>query len=247
LSASFNLNPTPTLYLFPTLLSDEAESNWLAVRQFELMDAVNIWFVENERSARRFLRKTGYRKDFDTLPMRVLDKNTESNALKLYIKELSTLGIGAILSEAGCPGIADPGAALVSEAQKQGIDVVALSGPSSILLTLMASGLNGQHFTFHGYLPIKPDERLKKIKALDAEVQKNGSAQIFIETPYRNNALLNDLTANCNSEHILCIGKDLTANQGWTRSKKIKDWSISAPDLHKIPAVFILGKNVYHI
>jgi 16S rRNA (cytidine1402-2'-O)-methyltransferase len=242
LSASFNLNPSPTLYLFPTLLSEEAENNWLAARQFELLDAVNIWFVENERSARRFLRKIGYRKDFDTLPMRVLDKNTEPNALKGYIKELTALGKGAILSEAGCPGIADPGAALVAEAQKQGIDVVALSGPSSILLTLMASGLNGQQFTFHGYLPIKPDERIKKIKALDAEIQKSGAAQLFIETPYRNNALLNDLLAHCNTEHMLCIGKDLTTQMGWTKSKKIKDWKLEAPDLHKIPAVFILGK-----
>jgi 16S rRNA (cytidine1402-2'-O)-methyltransferase len=236
------LNPSPTLYLFPTLLSEEAENNWLAARQFELLDAVNIWFVENERSARRFLRKIGYRKDFDTLPMRVLDKNTEPNALKGYIKELTALGKGAILSEAGCPGIADPGAALVAEAQKQGIDVVALSGPSSILLTLMASGLNGQQFTFHGYLPIKPDERIKKIKALDAEIQKSGAAQLFIETPYRNNALLNDLLAHCNTEHMLCIGKDLTTQMGWTKSKKIKDWKLEAPDLHKIPAVFILGK-----
>lgn len=242
MSASFNLNPSPTLYLFPTLLSEEAENNWLAARQFELLDAVNIWFVENERSARRFLRKIGYRKDFDTLPMRVLDKNTEPNALKGYIKELTALGKGAILSEAGCPGIADPGAALVAEAQKQGIDVVALSGPSSILLTLMASGLNGQQFTFHGYLPIKPDERIKKIKALDAEIQKSGAAQLFIETPYRNNALLNDLLAHCNTEHMLCIGKDLTTQMGWTKSKKIKDWKLEAPDLHKIPAVFILGK-----
>ena len=234
----------PILYLFPTQLSDEADLNWLAPRQFELMEAVKIWFVENERSARRFLRKTGYRKDFDSIPMHVLDKNTELNALKKYIKDLTTLGIGAILSEAGCPGIADPGAALVAEAQKNNIEVIAISGPSSILLTLMASGLNGQHFTFHGYLPIKPDERIKKIKALDAEIQKSGSAQIFIETPYRNNALFNDLMAHCNADQMLCIGKDLTTEQGWTRSKKIKDWKQDAPDLHKIPAVFILGKNM---
>ncbi len=233
----------PILYLFPSLLSNEAEINWLAQRQFELLDAIDIWFVENERSARRFLRKTGYRKDFDTIPMHVLDKSTELNALKQYIKELTTLGTGAILSEAGCPGIADPGAALVAEAQKQGIEVVALSGPSSILLTLMASGLNGQHFTFHGYLPIQPAERIKKIKALDAEIQKSGAAQIFIETPYRNIALLNDLIAHCNDEQMLCIGKDLTTEKGWTRSKKIKDWKLALPDLHKIPTVFILGKN----
>jgi 16S rRNA (cytidine1402-2'-O)-methyltransferase len=238
------LTAKPILYLFPALLSDEADLNWLAPRQFELMEAVKIWFVENERSARRFLRKTGYRKDFDSIPMHVLDKNTELNALKKYIKELTTLGIGAILSEAGCPGIADPGAALVAEAQKNDIEVIAISGPSSILLTLMASGLNGQHFTFHGYLPIKPDERIKKIKALDAEIQKSGSAQIFIETPYRNNALFNDLMAHCNADQMLCIGKDLTTEHGWTRSKKIKDWKQDAPDLHKIPAVFILGKNM---
>jgi 16S rRNA (cytidine1402-2'-O)-methyltransferase len=237
------LTSKPILYLFPSLLSNEAEINWLAQRQFELLDAIDIWFVENERSARRFLRKTGYRKDFDTIPMHVLDKSTELNALKQYIKELTTLGTGAILSEAGCPGIADPGAALVAEAQKQGIEVVALSGPSSILLTLMASGLNGQHFTFHGYLPIQPAERIKKIKALDAEIQKSGAAQIFIETPYRNIALLNDLIAHCNDEQMLCIGKDLTTEKGWTRSKKIKDWKLALPDLHKIPTVFILGKN----
>ena len=238
------MTSNPILYLFPALLSDEADTTWLAPRQFELMERVNIWFVENERSARRFLRKTGYRKDFDTIPMHVLDKSTESKALKQYIKELTTLGTGAILSEAGCPGIADPGAALVAEAQKHDIEVIAISGPSSILLTLMASGLNGQHFTFHGYLPIKPDERIKKIKALDAEIQKSGAAQIFIETPYRNNPLLNDLITYCNPEQMLCIGKDLSTEQGWTRSKKIKDWKLAMPDIHKIPAVFILGKNM---
>lgn len=157
---------------------------------------------------------------------------------KTCLKEGKIIGI---ISEAGCPGVADPGQLLISHAQKTGAKVVPLVGPSSLLLALMASGMNGQHFTFHGYLPIDSNLRIKKIRQIEEEAHKRNCTQMFIETPYRNEALLNDILKHCKNETLLCIASEVTSENEWIKTKTIGEWKKEKISVHKKPVIFLLG------
>lgn len=229
-----------TLYLLPVWLGDEGG--------IELLPPVNIavagrtihFFCENERTARRMLRRMSPGMDLNAIILHRLDKDTTDAELAGMIEVLRTQD-GAIISEAGMPCIADPGARLVARAHDAGIAVVPLTGPSSLLLALAASGLNGQQFTFHGYLPRESAQRRQALKRLELDAQRTGAAQLFIETPYRNNALLSDALAVCTDRTRLCIAVDLDQASASVRTHSIQRWKERAPDLDKRPCVFIIG------
>jgi 16S rRNA (cytidine1402-2'-O)-methyltransferase len=227
-----------TVYLIPTFL-DETGMNALPAYILEAVKASEVFFVENERSARRYLKKIWPQMDIDRYPWFTIHKAEEaaSEEFLRWIKQGSTI---AVLSEAGCPGIADPGQILVAAAQQAGARVKPLVGPSSFLLALMASGMNGQHFQFHGYLPIEAAQRARRIKELETLSAKEGSAQLFIETPYRNLSLLESLLKNCRGSTRLCIAINLTGTNESIRTKSIEDWQKKLPDINKQPAIFIL-------
>jgi 16S rRNA (cytidine1402-2'-O)-methyltransferase len=227
-----------TVYLIPTLLDDEGMD---ALPEY-ILDAVKsskVFFVENERSARRFLKKLWKEMEIDSYQWFVIHK-AEDSVKQEFLQQIKQGKTIAILSEAGCPGIADPGQILVAAAQEAGAMVKPLVGPSSILLALMASGMNGQHFQFHGYLPIEIAERNRSIRELESASRKDGSAQIFIETPYRNISLLDSLLKNCSNGTRLCIAVNLTGKSESVKTKTIEAWRKSIPDINKKPAIFIL-------
>ncbi|HRD54382.1 MAG TPA: SAM-dependent methyltransferase, partial [Flavobacteriales bacterium] len=212
----------------------------LPPENIDLASRITLYFCEHEKTARQMLRRMVPGIDLARIELHRLDKDT--TAAEALLKHLSNGRDGAILSEAGMPGIADPGALLVSAAHRSGVTVIPLIGPSSLLLALAASGLNGQSFTFHGYLPVKPAERRQAIKRLEQDAQRSGAAQIFIETPYRNDALLADLMVTCAPGTALCIAIDLTQPGGSAATHRISDWRKRVPSLGKRPAVFIIGK-----
>jgi len=227
-----------TVYLIPSFL-DEEGLNALPAYLLQAVQESEVFFVENERSARRFLKKIWKEMDIDSYPWYVIHKSEESVKQEFlrFIKQGKQI---AILSEAGCPGIADPGQILVAAAQEAGVLVKPLVGPSSILLALMASGMNGQHFQFHGYLPIESSERNRRVKELESVSHKENSAQIFIETPYRNLSLLDSLLKNCSNDTRLCIAVNLTGKSESIQTKTIEAWRKGIPDINKRPAIFIL-------
>ena len=227
----------PVVYLIPTLL-DEEGINAIPSYVVENIKQCRVFFVENERTARRFLKKVWKEIVIDDYEWyNMSDTLQVSDMFKQKITEQINIGI---ISEAGCPGIADPGQHLVALAHEMNAEVKPLVGPSSILLALMASGMNGQHFQFVGYLPVKDQERIKAIKELESVSQKKKSTQIFIETPYRNNQLIDALLKNCRPSTRLCIAVDLTSGKEWIRTKTIGDWKKQVPDIHKHPAIFCL-------
>lgn len=197
------------------------------------------FYVENLRSARRFLKGVFPEKNIDECFFEEMPKDGIINLqpLRQWTKAGETV---AVVSEAGCPGIADPGALVAAEAHKLKIPIVPLTGPSSLLLALMASGLNGQSFAFNGYLPVKNPERSQKIRFYEQRAQKENQTQLFIETPYRNNALLADLLQNCQPQTRLCIALNIGGPGAFIRSKTIQEWKQSPPALPKAPAVFLL-------
>jgi 16S rRNA (cytidine1402-2'-O)-methyltransferase len=226
-----------TVYLIPSLLHDEGVN---AIPSY-IIDAVKhcqVFFVENERTARRYLKKLWKEIVIDDYEWHtVSDTSQASDIFKQKLKDGKNIGI---ISEAGCPGIADPGQVLVAIAQEMNIEVKPLVGPNSILLALMASGMNGQQFRFCGYLPIDNHERNNAIKELETESKKKNCTQIFIETPYRNNQMLEALLKNCNAATRLCIAVDLTGNTEWIKTKTIADWKKEKVDLHKRLVIFLL-------
>ena len=196
--------------------------------------------MENEKSARRFIKKITPRKTQALLEIYLLNKYTEPEILPDYIKPCLQGQDMGVLSEAGCPGIADPGAAIVKLAHENGIRVVPLVGPSSIILTLMASGLNGQNFAFNGYLPIEAQERRKFLKSLEKKSRELGQTQLFMETPYRNDKLFTELIRTLRADTLLCIAADLTLKTEWIRTRTILEWTNLTPELHKRPAIYAL-------
>lgn len=229
---------TGKVYLIPTVLHEEAIQTILPY----ILDAVkdcSVFFVEQEKTARRFLKKLWREIVIDDYQWFAIHKaETEVRAKFVQLlKEGKNIGI---ISEAGCPGIADPGQILVEAAQSIHAVVKPLVGPSSILLALMASGMNGQCFQFHGYLPIEGAERKKKIKELETDSYKRNCTQLFIETPYRNNAMINDLLHACKQETKLCIAVDITAANESIQTKTIQDWKKQPIDIHKRLAIFLL-------
>ncbi len=229
---------TGKVYLIPTYLEEDN----LAVLPSYITDAVKdcqVFFVENERTSRRYLKQLWKEMVIDQYQWHVIHK-AEAQVLNLFTDALdSGLNIG-IISESGCPGVADPGQLLVSAAHMAGATIKPLSGPSSILMALMASGMNGQRFTFIGYLPIAQDERIKHIKDLENESARRKCTQIFIETPYRNNQLLETIVKTCNPFTQLCVAVNITGKEELIRTKSIAEWKKQKPDIHKRPAIFLL-------
>lgn len=226
------------VYLIPTFL-DEDGLNALPDYILDAVKATEVFFVENERSARRYLKKLWKEMDIDSYSWFTIHKS-EDDVKQEFLHQIKLGKQIAILSEAGCPGIADPGQILVAVAQEAGVTVKPFVGPNSILLALMASGMNGQHFQFHGYLPIEIAERIKKIKELESVSRREGSAQIFIETPYRNNVLLESILKACTLTSRLCIAVNLTGRSESIQTKTIEAWKNKVPDINKQPAIFIL-------
>lgn len=230
-----------TLYLMPVWLGDGGGVEQIPPENIEIASKVSLWFTENEKTARQMLRRMVPTIDLKVQEMHRLDKDSSALDVQDMIKVLRSGRDGGIISEAGMPGIADPGALIVAAAHKANITVVPLIGPSSMFLALAASGLNGQRFTFNGYLPRTPNERKQSIKRLEGEAQRSAAAQLFIETPYRNDALVEDLLRTCMPDTQLTIAIDLTQVGGSVITRAISEWRKVPPSLGKRPAVFILG------
>lgn len=226
------------VYLIPSFLSEDAVET-IPPYVLNAVKNCQVIFAENERTARRFLKSIGKEIVIDDYEWHTIHKAEQEqiNVFKRKIKEGKNI---AIISEAGCPGIADPGQILVYEAQKLNVEIKPLVGPSSILLALMASGLNGQHFCFLGYLPVDNMERIKKIKQIEEESSKKKCTQIFIETPFRNNKMIETILRNCKPSTQLCIAAELTSANEWIKTKTIVDWKKEQIDLHKKPVIYLL-------
>jgi 16S rRNA (cytidine1402-2'-O)-methyltransferase len=230
------------LYLLPNILSDGSDwQNVLPAQIFHLATNTRYFIVENIRTARRFLKQVNKEINIDQLTFFELNKYTNQNELPAFLKPLEQGDNVAVISEAGCPGIADPGAEVVKIAHQKGYKVVPLVGPSSIVLALMASGLNGQNFAFNGYLPVRANERTRAISNLEKLVKNNRQTQIFIETPYRNNQLITEVLKTCSPSTLLCIAANLTGENEFIATKSMSQWKGNVPDLHKQPAIFLLG------
>ena len=231
---------TPTLFLIPSALGIEINLNLFPPYNLEIIYSLDHFIVENIRTARRFLRPIGYKKDFEQVNLFELNKHTSRSDLESYINPLlKGINMG-ILSEAGAPAVADPGAEIVKLAHKNNIKVVPLIGPSSILLALMASGLNGQNFSFNGYLPVKNPLRRKTILNLEKKSRQENQSQIFMETPYRNQNILEDILSSCHPETLLCIATDITLETEFIQTKQVNQWNKKIPNIHKRPSIFIL-------
>jgi 16S rRNA (cytidine1402-2'-O)-methyltransferase len=226
------------VYLIPTVLH-EGITECLPAYLLDAVKQCDLFFVENERTARRQLKLSWKEMVIDNYGWVNMQKVTDEVAglFRQAIQENKTIGI---ISEAGCPGVADPGQQLVAIAQERNVAVKPLVGPNSILLALMASGMNGQSFQFTGYLPIEMPERVKAIKALESESRQKNCTQIFIETPYRNNPLLETLVKTCQPQTKICVAVDLTAGTESVQTKTAQQWKAAMPSLHKRPAIFLL-------
>jgi 16S rRNA (cytidine1402-2'-O)-methyltransferase len=228
------------LYLIPTNLAPEA-NNTLTPQIFEAVKNIDAYFVEELRTARRFIGSLKIGKVIDNIEFQILDKKTSEIVIESRLKRWQSEGkdVG-VMSEAGCPAVADPGALAVKIAHRLGIEVMPLVGPSSILLALMGSGFSGQSFAFHGYLPIDRPDRIKGLAKL-ARLANENQTQIFMETPFRNNQVLEDILANVNGEMKLCIATDITDKQQFIKTLSINQWKKTIPDLHKKPTIFLLS------
>ncbi len=232
-----------TLYLVPTSLGECNFNRILPAQNTEIVSALRFFIVEDVRTARRFLKKMNPAIDIDSLTFFILNQHTSPEELSGFLKPMFDGNDMGVLSEAGCPAIADPGADVVAIAQKHNFTVVPLVGPSSILLSLMASGFNGQSFAFVGYLPIQPADRTKALKKLESRAYNESQSQIFIETPYRNMKMVEDILHSCQPATRLCIAADITLETEFIKTKTVKEWKGKLPDLNKRPCIFILYKS----
>jgi 16S rRNA (cytidine1402-2'-O)-methyltransferase len=231
------------LFLIPAYLSEESPVEYFAPSIKEYILKTDYFFVENEKTARKVIKFFAPEKKQSELKLFLLDKYSESSDLKEAQKLMKSGQDFGLLSEAGLPCIADPGNLMVKWSHENNIKVIPINGPSSIILALISSGFNGQEFTFHGYLPIDREQKKKQILFLENQVQKSGYSQIFMETPYRNNQLLEDLIKFLNPNTKLCIAANINhPTEEFIKTQKISDWKNKKPELHKIPAVFVLGK-----
>ena len=231
---------TGKLYLIPNTLGESNIEKVIPSDVFHIIKSLKFFAVENIRTARRFLKKVDKDIVIDDLNFSILDKNTQEAELSKIIHPLLNGENLGIISEAGCPGVADPGANLVELAHKKGITVIPLVGPSSILLAMMASGLNGQSFAFNGYLPIQRNERVNALKLYETRSVKEHQTQLFIETPYRNHQLFDDIVVTCKPYTRLCIACDITLESEFIQTKTINEWQKNRPDINKRPAIFII-------
>ena len=232
----------PNLYLIPTSLGDCSFDRILPAQNTEIVTALRYFIVEDLRTARRFLKKANPEIDIDSLTFFLLNQHTTPEELSSFLRPMFEGNDMGVLSEAGCPAIADPGADVVAMAQKSNFTVVPMVGPSSILLSLMASGFNGQSFAFVGYLPIQPADRSKMLKKLEARAYAESQSQIFIETPYRNMKMLEEILQTCQPNTRLCIAADITLSTEFIKTKTIKEWKGQLPDLAKRPCIFLIYK-----
>jgi 16S rRNA (cytidine1402-2'-O)-methyltransferase len=232
----------PALYLIPVTLSDVPLSQVLPAANIEVVRGIRHFIVENVRSARRFLKRCDRDIDIDGLTFYELNRHTDPKDIASYLAPLETGQPMGIISEAGCPAIADPGADVVAIAQRRGLTVIPLVGPSSILMGLMASGFNGQSFAFVGYLPIEAQARARRLKELEQRIMRDDQTQIFIETPYRNNTLLADLVKHLPDNLRLCVASDITGENERIVTHTIAQWATQKPDFGKIPTIFLLYK-----
>lgn len=230
------------LYIIPSPISDNSSMKELSPQSIDILMGLDEFIVEKVRTARRFLKKAGYTAPIDNIKFHVLDKQTQESSLPLFIENARNGKSIGIISESGCPCIADPGAKIVSLAHKYGITVKPLVGPSSILLALIASGFNGQSFAFHGYLPIDGKQLQKKLKDIENLAVKNNQTQIFMETPYRNNRLIDIITSSLYPSTMLCIASELTKTNEFIKTMSISEWKSQIPDLNKKNSVFL----IYH-
>lgn len=230
------------LYLIPTTLGENEPLEVMPYSVRTMVERIDHYIVENEKSARRFIKKITPKKSQPSLVIMKLDKYADEMETRTYLDACERgISVG-LLSEAGVPAVADPGAKIVKLAHEKGIQVVPLVGPSSILLALMASGMNGQNFAFNGYLPIDKADRKKTIKELERLSKEKDQSQIFIETPYRNEKMFSDLKASLTPQTRLCIAADITLPEEYIRTYTIAEWKQQSPDLHKRPAIFIIQK-----
>ncbi|MDH6354042.1 16S rRNA (cytidine1402-2'-O)-methyltransferase [Dysgonomonas sp. PH5-45] len=231
-----------SLYLIPVTLGETPVGNVLPSYNKEIILTIKHFVVENVRSARRFLKKTDQAINIDELTFYELNKHTDARQIETYLQPIGKGFHVGVISEAGCPAIADPGADIVAIAQRKNIRVIPLVGPSSILMSLMASGFNGQSFAFHGYLPIETADRIKKIKQLEQRIYSEHQTQIFIETPYRNTKLVEDIVRNCTPSTKLCIAMNITCEDEFIKTLPVKDWAKQMPDMGKKPCIFLIYK-----
>jgi 16S rRNA (cytidine1402-2'-O)-methyltransferase len=229
------------LFLIPCPLAEETQAHIPAIIPATVAQ-LDTFFVENERTARRFIASMGHPKPITELTFYTVDKDTKVGEVKQFFMHAGNRDMG-VLSEAGCPGIADPGSVVVSHAHSRSMEVVPLTGPSSILLALMASGMSGQKFAFHGYLPVEKQERISAIRKLERDANQFKQTQIFIETPYRNNQMMQSLVETCQPNTYLGVAADLTSPEQFVKSQKVSFWSKNLPDLHKKPCVFMIGPD----
>lgn len=230
------------LYLLPVTLGDTPLRNVLPSYNSDVIGGIRHFIVENVRTARRFLRQVDPQFDIDASQFYELNKHTSPQDIAGYLTPLLNGNPMGVISEAGCPAVADPGADVVAIAQRKGLKVVPLVGPSSIILSIMASGFNGQSFAFHGYLPIKPDERSRKLRMLEQRIYNEHQTQLFIETPYRNAKMIEDILKNCRPQTKLCIAANLTCSDEFVQTRTVKEWKGKLPELSKIPCIFLLYK-----
>lgn len=238
-----SLNPKGRLYLIPTRLGDDVPLEVLPISIKKVLEQVNHYIVENEKPARRFIKKVSPSKSQRSLIIHSVNKYTDPSEIPAYLEPcLNGEAIG-LMSDAGCPGVADPGAEVIRIAHEKGIKVTPLVGPSSILLAMMSSGMNGQNFTFNGYLPIDKNERKQTIKLLEKISLEKNQAQIFIETPYRNDKMFSDLVSILNPSTRLCVAADITLTTEYIVTKTVEEWSKIQPELHKRPTIFIMQRD----
>lgn len=230
----------PALYLFPVGLSDTGAADVMPQVNIDLLRQVRHFVVENIRSARRFLKSVDRSINIDELTLTELSEHTPAEAVPTMLAPLKRGEAIGVISEAGCPAVADPGADLVAAAQRAGFKVVPLVGPSSILLSLMASGFNGQRFAFEGYLPIDEAARSKRLKEMQQRIVRERQTQIFIETPYRNNRLLAELCSKLPGNMLLCVASDITGSRQSIITRPLSAWAKATYDYNKIPTIFLL-------
>ncbi|MGE4587590.1 MAG: SAM-dependent methyltransferase [Mangrovibacterium sp.] len=230
------------LYLIPVTLGESDTDMVIPSRNMDIIRPLSHLIVENIRTARRFLKKADRNLDTDQITFYELNKHTDQQTVHRFLDPVRLGFDTGLMSEAGCPGVADPGAEVVRIAHEHGIHVVPLVGPSSILLAMMASGMNGQNFAFNGYLPIPKAEKYKRIRQLERRIYNENQSQLFIEAPYRNMNLLDDLLSVCQPGTRLCVACDITLPTEEIRTLPVCEWKKNKPELHKRPTIFILGK-----
>ena len=232
----------PALYLIPNLLGDTPVEQVLPPYNHEIIMGIRHFIVDDVRTARRFLKLVDRSIDIDQLTFYTLNKHTNPEEVASMLHPLEEGSPMGVISEAGCPAVADPGADVVAIAQRKGLQVIPLVGPSSIILAVMGSGFNGQSFAFNGYLPIEPDDRIKTLKKLEQRAYTENQTQLFIETPYRNAKMMADILKACRPQTHLCIAAGLTTKDEYIKTRTVKEWVGKLPALEKIPCIFLIYK-----